>query len=72
VKIKLTIAGKEQELTIEDAKTLHAELSKVFGKTLAIKREREMPQIPVFILPPSNPPITPFNPPWKIICQSRS
>lgn len=57
--IKLTIAGKPQEMTIEQARALYAELTRMFGSSMPIVIERDRPvRFPIY--PP------PFTQPWQI------
>lgn len=64
MKIKLTIAGMPVELTIEQAKALHAELARLFCAT-PIVIERTIP-IPYPVPAPYYPPtfIEPPMPTW--------
>lgn len=53
--IKLVIGGTEHQLTIEEAKALHAELAKMFGKA-PIVIEKAVPWVvpytpPIFVQP---------------------
>ena len=59
MKIKLTIAGKEVELTPEEAKVLHAELSKAFAP---VSREEHHHHHYPWISPALVQPLTPA--PW--------
>lgn len=73
MKLKLTIAGKQQELTIEEARALYSELSEMFGKAVVI--ERQAPHTIIIDRTPA-PQIWPApQPTWShptITCQSRS
>ncbi len=67
-KIKLTIAGKPVELTIDEAKALHAELAAIFGPVV-INHPVSVPvPYPVPMpLPHWDPPtfIEPTRPTWS-------
>lgn len=74
MKLKLTIAGKQQELTIEEAKALYSELAEMFGKAVVVV-ERPVPHTIIIDRTPA-PQIWPApQPTWShptITCQSRS
>lgn len=72
--IKLTINGKQHELSIEQAKELHAELSKMFSVPFIVEKTVPMPY-PVFPAIQPVVPYMPYEPTWThptITCQSRS
>lgn len=61
-KIKITISGKSQELSVKEAEALYDELHCIFGKTVVVKERVTIPiyhaPAPIVIQP------SPSLPPW--------
>lgn len=78
MKLKLTISGKQVELTVEEAKRLHAELSKAFSIAPIIVDRIVEKTVPIpYPVYPYQPPtfIDPFRPFYgapEITCLSPS
>lgn len=68
--VTITINGQQHKLTEAEANELHAKLTKTLGiepEKVFLRKPARWPEIPV-IPKYVDPPVDPFNRPYRIIC----